>query len=371
MTKNTQLCLHLISSVPSLLVIIGPHANSLIGYGAGAIFFTVLTPLGDLVLDRCSRSFRKNSFAFHDTPACFTPFSLKTLLYTQVLFCLLALMYSVAVVSCSPHVAPTCTIDRILYTLSVGTVVGITSLCAHELAHGTERGSRTDTLVGDAVMGMLLNPVYNIEHHYHHRDVGTANDSATARFHESFYWFFVRRQFHGWRRAMLRTAKKVCSTRLRNLCGIRDRFINGLVLGCLTLLAIYWKAGCKGARLYLLSCFWGLVLVSMGDYVQHYGVVRRKDPTTGALEPVSRKHSWDNRHLLSNIVLFSAGGHSHHHIDPALSFTELQWNDGVCFPHGVITMGILALIPPAFYHVTDHIVEEAGFLHSTESMPLG
>lgn len=363
MTNKISFCLFYTSVVPSVLTVIGPHFRCPLGYGAGAAFFLIIAPFGDFIMDYICETSEKA----HDCRHKFSGFpgvtaSSRFLLYSQLSVYICSLLYSIIAVSRDPSICPATTVDCILYTVSVGTVAGLASLSAHELSHGIERGLKRDVLIGDLIMSAVLNPVYNVEHRYHHRDVGTKWDPSTARYRESFYCFLMRRQVNSWNRAFSESLSKYRCSKSLPVIVARDRFAAGTLRGFLMFLTIFCTLGASNAVFYVLSCSWGAVMLSMGDYVQHYGVKRFEDPKTGKLEPVSRRHSWDNRHFFSSLLLCSAGGHAHHHTDPSVSFLDLQRETGPTLPYGLIAMGVLALFPEMFFAVTDCAVEQAGFL---------
>jgi alkane 1-monooxygenase len=45
-------------------------------------------------------------------------------------------------------------------------------------------------------------------------------------------------------------------------------------------------------------------MIEMVNYVEHYGLLRKKDPVTGEYEPVSIRHSWNAPQVITNYMLF-------------------------------------------------------------------
>ena len=66
------------------------------------------------------------------------------------------------------------------------------------------------------------------------------------------------------------------------------------------LVSIFLVFGWKSFKWYMLYIVWALFLFETFNYVEHYGIQRKKD-ANGINEPITKMHSWN---YLSGAVLF-------------------------------------------------------------------
>jgi alkane 1-monooxygenase len=91
----------------------------------------------------------------------------------------------------------------------------------------------------------------------------------------------------------------------------------------------------------------------MANYIEHYGLLRRKLPT-GRYERCQPEHSWNSNHTCSNWALFHLQRHSDHHANPGRRYQSLRTFDQLpSLPNGYFGMFLVALIPPLWFHVMD------------------
>ena len=97
---------------------------------------------------------------------------------------------------------------------------------------------------------------------------------------------------------------------------------------------------------------WAFVLLEIINYVEHYGLLRRR--VDGRYEPVREEHSWNADFAVSNWVLFNLQLHSDHHAHMNKPFEQLRTvPDAPQLPAGYPTMVLLALLPPLWFAVMD------------------
>ena len=102
----------------------------------------------------------------------------------------------------------------------------------------------------------------------------------------------------------------------------------------------------------------GFCLLEAVNYLEHYGLRRRKLPT-GRYERVGPQHSWNSDSIVANACLFQLQRHSDHHANPTRRYQTLRAHpDAPQLPAGYATMILLALIPPLWRHVMDRRVLE-------------
>lgn len=241
----------------------------------------------------------------------------------------------------------------IVFALAVGTVTGGMGITiAHELGH---RASRLDRAIGKALLVTVAYGHFYVEHvRGHHVRVATPEDPATAPRGMSVYRFIPRSVIggfiHGWRLERLRLQR-----RGRSAWDPSNWVLTGSLLSA-ALLAVAWvAAGPKGALLFALQAVWAFVLLEIINYIEHYGLQRRR--IDGRYEPVREAHSWNADFTVSNWVLFNLQLHSDHHAHMNKPFEQLRTVvDAPHLPAGYPAMVLLALVPPLWFAVMDRRV---------------
>ena len=62
----------------------------------------------------------------------------------------------------------------------------------------------------------------------------------------------------------------------------------------------------------LLSALGGISMLEIINYIEHYGLQRKKLPD-GTYEKVNIRHSWNAPHKFSNYLFYKLQRHSDHH----------------------------------------------------------
>ncbi|MFM7195306.1 MAG: fatty acid desaturase, partial [Bacteroidota bacterium] len=102
----------------------------------------------------------------------------------------------------------------------------------------------------------------------------------------------------------------------------------------------------------------GFTLLELVNYVEHYGILRRKDPE-GRYERVNPLHSWNTSYLISNFFLFQLQRHSDHHTFSAKRYQLLDhFDESPQLPFGYPTMILMALVPPLWFNTMDPLLAE-------------
>jgi len=218
---------------------------------------------------------------------------------------------------------------------------------AHELIH---KGSRAMHLLGMWVYISLLFGHHTSAHRLvHHRFVATHDDPNTARYGESYYRFAPRAWVGSFRKALTIESKRHGEKPAR-----KHPFAKYTLgaLGCA--FAALLIGGWFGLLAFLFLVLFAQSQLLVSDYVQHYGLKRRK--VDDGLEPVSEAHSWNAPHLFTSHMILNAPRHSAHHTQPSLQFNELPMPDGQVapmLPYSLPAMSIIALVPPLWRRVMD------------------
>lgn len=228
----------------------------------------------------------------------------------------------------------------------------VANATAHELIHRPVRGP---FLLGMWVYISLLIGHHTSAHRLvHHRFVATPDDPSSAAFGEGFYAFASR----AWPGAFL--AGYEMENALRQSRGDDGRrglhpytvYMGGAAL-CLLLIAAAF--GVAGVIVYLLLALHAQAQLMLADYVQHYGLERRR---TGmdSYEPFGPQHSWDAPDFVSGLMMLHAPRHADHHAHPGRAYPELDLSPGgkaPLLPYSLPVMATIALVPPVWHRMMD------------------
>ncbi|CAA9243133.1 MAG: Alkane-1 monooxygenase [uncultured Corynebacteriales bacterium] len=236
------------------------------------------------------------------------------------------------------------------FAATVGIVVGVGINAAHELGHKHER------LEHHAAKLALAPTWYGhffVEHNWgHHKKVATPEDPASSRLGESFYRFWPRTVL-----GSLRSAWGIERDRLRRRgkhpVTPANRVLHAWALSLLLWAGTLALAGPGVLPFLVVQAVVGLTLLEAVNYVEHYGLLRERGPS-GRYERVRPRHSWNNDHVVTNLLLYQLQRHSDHHENPARRFAALRhMEEAPQLPAGYASMILLALVPPLWRRVMD------------------
>jgi len=226
---------------------------------------------------------------------------------------------------------------------------------AHELGH---RSNRYEQFLAKSLLLTSLYMHFFIEHNKgHHKRVSTPEDPASARYGESVYAFYIRSMvlsyFSAWQISFRDMKKKGFRTlswrnemlqfQLLQICFV---ILIGMIFG--------WKAG----LFFIIAAFLGALLLETVNYIEHYGLERKKKEN-GVYEKPLPVHSWNSNHVLGRLMLFELSRHSDHHYIASRKYQVLRHHDGAPqMPTGYPGMMILSLITPAWYAVMNPRVKK-------------
>ena len=116
-------------------------------------------------------------------------------------------------------------------------------------------------------------------------------------------------------------------------------------------------SGSRSCRGCSLQAVVGFSLLEVVNYLEHYGLLRRRDRTDGRYERCQPEHSWNSNNVASNVFLYHLQRHSDHHANPMRRYQALRHYDEVPeLPSGYATMIVLAYVPPLWRRVMDPTV---------------
>jgi alkane 1-monooxygenase len=234
--------------------------------------------------------------------------------------------------------------------LSAGAINGVGINAAHELGHRRARWERALSL-------LALAPVayghFFVEHNRgHHARVATPSDPASARLGESFWAFLPRTVSGGVRSAWGLEAARLARIGDRTW-SLRNQVLQGWGLTLLLFVALTAAFGAKALPLLIVQAAYGISLLEVVNYVEHYGLLRRED-ADGRPERCTPQHSWNSSHRVSNLFLYHLQRHSDHHAHPGRRYQALLHHpDSPQLPSGYASMLMLAYLPTLWRRVMD------------------
>ncbi|HAC35397.1 MAG TPA: alkane 1-monooxygenase [Gammaproteobacteria bacterium] len=237
--------------------------------------------------------------------------------------------------------------------LSNAVAVGIGGTLSHELCH---RESRFDRFIGVLVFGVCGMANFMIYHNFwHHIFVASKDDPGSARFGETFYQFAGRNIWGKWL-ASWRVEKEKLHRRGKGPVSVQNVmiwFTLGEIIWVGSLITLF---GLVAIPLFLLQYAGVRFLLSVGDYLEHYGLHRRKT-ANGDLERPRTIHAWDDGYAISSVVLGVVNRHSDHHANEGRPFQILRYShDAPRYPCGNLVMLFIPFLPRLWFRVVNPIV---------------
>ena len=239
--------------------------------------------------------------------------------------------------------------EMIGLTLSTGILLGANGInVAHELGH------KTGKLQQAAARILLLPSLYMhfvIEHNRgHHLRVGTLEDPATSRFGENIFSFWYRSISESYRSAW-KIAIADAKREKRQPIDFSNPMVRFSIYQVLYLGVIFFLFGIKGLLASIGIAFVSVLLLESINYIEHYGLVRKKLPN-GKYENVENFHSWNSNHEVGRILLYELTRHSDHHYKAYKKYQILDdYPDNPQLPFGYPTGILLALLPPVWFYI--------------------
>lgn len=214
------------------------------------------------------------------------------------------------------------TAEGIALMVCIGVMTGAIGInFAHELIH---QKNRLEPAAGELLLTSVLYGHFKTEHIFvHHRYVGTPHDPVTARYNENFWHFFGRVLWQQIVSAWIVEADRL-HRKNKPLWHLSNPFWRYWGGGLFFIATGYLIAGSVGAGFFLVQAFVAILHLELVNYIEHYGLVRLRNPETGKFEPVRPRHSWNAGHRVTNWFLINLQRHSDHHYKPDRRFPLLQ-----------------------------------------------
>ena len=232
---------------------------------------------------------------------------------------------------------------------SIGIVLGVNGInVAHELGH---RQNTYERYLGKILLLPSFYMHFYIEHNFgHHSKAATKEDPATASFNQSVYSFWFtstfRQYFSAWK-----IQKSLLKKEGSSFLNIKNDMLWYTVIQATYVLVAFIFFGQQGVLFAIASGIVGFLLLETVNYIEHYGLIRKKMPS-GRYERVRECHSWNSNHVIGRIVLYELTRHSDHHYKSSKKYQILDYHDiSPQMPYGYPTSMVLSLIPPLWFHI--------------------
>jgi alkane 1-monooxygenase len=231
-----------------------------------------------------------------------------------------------------------------------GADAGLGLNTAHELGH---KHNRLEQVLARLALAVPAYGHFTVEHgRGHHRWVATPEDHASSRMGESIYRFALRELPGGIRRAWALESERLVAQG-RSPWSWHNTMLQSYAVTLLLqggLVAAFGWVMLPFLAIHNLVAWWQL---TSANYVEHYGLLRRKLPS-GAYEAPQPHHSWNTNHLVTNLATFHLQRHSDHHAYPSRRYQCLRhFPDLPQLPSGYFGMFPLAYVPPLWFKVMD------------------
>lgn len=226
---------------------------------------------------------------------------------------------------------------------------------------GHELGHRAEKWMQHIAMGLLSTSLYAhffIEHNFgHHKNVGTPHDPSSARLNEPVYTFWLRAVSQG-----LISAYNIEKGRLKRMkksvFSLHNLFLTLMLVQVALLVSISVIFGKTVLLAFLLSATTGFLLLETVNYIEHYGLARKK-VSERRYEDVNVTHSWNSDHIIGRSVLFELSRHSDHHENPYRKYQILKhYDQSPQMPTGYPGMMLLTLVPPLWFYVMNRKINQ-------------
>jgi alkane 1-monooxygenase len=233
-------------------------------------------------------------------------------------------------------------------TTAFGMACGVLGInAAHELGH---RPTGHEQFMAKALLLSTLYMHFFIEHNRgHHKHVSTDEDPASSRRGEWLYAFFLRSITGSWL-----SAWKLEHQRLRKkglpVVSLHNGMLRFQLVQLALLAAIAALFGTGVMAWFIGAAFIGILLLETVNYIEHYGLRRRRKGDT--YERTLPIHSWNSDHPLGRMILLELTRHSDHHYMASRRYQVLRhFDDSPQLPAGYPAMMALAFFPPLWFRV--------------------
>jgi len=246
--------------------------------------------------------------------------------------------------------------DYIGFALTMSFFAAITAVTGHELIHHRESFNKA---LGTWSFAKIMSSVFLDEHiKGHHRTVSTLEDPATSRKNETIHHFICRSiigsRVNVWGYEIERIEKKYGkdASMFKRIMYNRGLWFD--IWHVSILVFVYLVFGWESLKFELMYVSIGLWLFETVNYIEHYGILRKKDEN-GVYESVNKMHSWN---YLSGAVIVRLQRHSDHHAHSFRPYQILRrMDDAPYLAFEYLHTYFLATIPPLWFYIMNPRVQ--------------
>lgn len=241
-------------------------------------------------------------------------------------------------------------LDTLGLALSVGAVNGVGFITAHDLVH--QRGWLPQWLAKLSLAPTVYGHFVAEHVRGHHLQVATFPDPTSSRMGENFWRYLVRAIVTGVASAW-RIEKQRLVRQGRGPWTLRNENLHAWLLTVLMFGGLALWLGPQVLPFLLLQAAYGVILLEVTNYIEHYGMLRQRLPD-GSLERFTHAHAWDSNHLVCSLFIYQLQRHSDHHAHPGRPYQSLRWSpQAPQLPASYVSLMIVAYIPPWWFRLMD------------------
>lgn len=337
---------YLLAYLPILSVYIGFYLGG-IGFFSGFIIAFVIIPILEFLL----RGSNVNRTDLEELSR------IKLLFFDVLLYLNIPLVYGLVFFSGTIlYTQSLSTFELVGLVLSLGVILSTCGInVGHELGH---RSTAHEQFFSKVLLLPNLYLHFFIEHNQgHHKNVATPEDPASARLGENVYLFFWRSVTQSYLSAWSIEKKRLLRIGYRNW-SFHNRMIRFQLIQFVYLLLLTFLFDVHVMLFLALSGVIGFLLLELVNYIEHYGLQRKRLPS-GRYEPVQPKHSWNSNHEIGRIVLYELTRHADHHFKSTRKFHTLRhFDEAPQLPFGYPMSMLIALVPPLWFRMMNGLVEK-------------
>ena len=308
-------------------------------------FFTlgyafILIPILELILNETDRKYSDNEKEDR----------LKNFLFDGMLYLNLPIVFILLSYGLNKLVVNSYeTYEIIGLIFSLGILLATNAInVAHELGH---RKNILDRNLSKLLFLPCLYMHFYLEHNLgHHKNVGTQEDPATARYNQNLFHFWIesviKQYFNAWSIQL-----RLLSMEKRSFFSVKNDMFFYTIFQIGYLIFLFQIFGLMGMVYGIIAAVISFLFLETINYIEHYGLKRKKLPS-GRYERVEKFHSWNSNHIVGRIVLYELTRHSDHHYKSNKKYQILEnIDESPQLPFGYPTSMLLAIFPPLWFYI--------------------
>lgn len=304
------------------------------------VYAFILIPILELILNETDRKYSEN-----EKEDRLKNFLFDGMLYLNLPIVFILLSYGLNKLIVNSYE----TYEIIGLIFSLGILLATNAInVAHELGH---RKNILDRNLSKLLFLPCLYMHFYLEHNLgHHKNVGTQEDPATARYNQNLFHFWIesviKQYFNAWTIQL-----RLLSMEKRSFFSVKNDMFFYTIFQTGYLIFLFQIFGLMGMLYGIIVAVISFLFLETINYIEHYGLKRKKLPS-GRYERVEKFHSWNSNHIVGRIVLYELTRHSDHHYKSNKKYQILEnINESPQLPFGYPTSMLLAILPPLWFHI--------------------